>query len=76
MTEKNIKENFSGLSDFINDEDILNWYYSLVDISVTETAKGFAEWILKEGYHGNNGYWWFDSTYYTTEQLYEIFKNK
>ena len=41
-----------------------------------QKAIAFADWILKEGYHSNNGYWWFDSDYYTTEQLYQIYKNK
>ena len=55
--------------------------YQLALASLSTDAIGFAEWIKKEGYNQRSGVDWAiyrnflsDVEIYTTEQLYEIYK--
>ena len=41
-----IRKNFAGLSDFIEDKDILEWYYELIEKQAKEAVKEFAEELI------------------------------
>ena len=44
-----IRKNFAGLSDFIEDKDILEWYYELIEKQSKEAVKEFAEELVEFG---------------------------
>lgn len=67
--EKQVEENFKGLSEFIKDDDLLYFYKSLIATmvehyaapaaSIKEDAIGFAEWIQIEGWRHTHAQGWY-----------------
>jgi 3-dehydroquinate dehydratase len=82
MSNEEFDNTFKGLSDFIADKDILEWYKDLIKGCMEEEAGEFARWMNENNYKSaTNGSWysggqWEIKQYYTIQELYKLFKEK